>query len=171
MRNAVDGHMGVVTALVRSSFLVHGVYAEAAREHGLTYQQGQLLCVLMAQPYGMNELGGILGLANSSLTGLVDRSTRRGLVRREPDPSDRRAIRVALTAEGSSCAEAFYADACQRIEALPTGLSDADRRTLTELLARVVSDNKVPAVFMEFDGGVPATGLTNSDSPTAARSA
>ena len=116
-----DGQIGVVAALVRSAFLVNAVYAESGREHGLTPQQGQLLCVLMARPYGMSELGAILGLAKSSLTGLVDRTERNGLVRREPDPGDTRAVRVALTPRGSRLAEKFYAETCRRIEKLPAG--------------------------------------------------
>ncbi|MDP9868123.1 MULTISPECIES: MarR family winged helix-turn-helix transcriptional regulator [Streptosporangium] len=142
---------GIVAALVRSSFLVNAVYAEAAREYGLTPQQGQLLCVLMAQPYGMSELGAMLRLAKSSLTELVDRTTRRGLARREPDPRDGRVVRVALTAQGGKLAEAFYTETCRRIEELPAGLGGADRDTLTELLGRVVRDNKVPPVFGERD--------------------
>ena len=51
-----DSQIGIAAALVRSAFLVNAVYAESGREHGLTPQQGQLLCVLMAQPYGMSEL-------------------------------------------------------------------------------------------------------------------
>ncbi|NED55995.1 MarR family transcriptional regulator, partial [Micromonospora aurantiaca] len=47
-----DGRIGVVAALVRSSFLVNAVYAESGREYGLTPQQGQLLCVLMPRSYG-----------------------------------------------------------------------------------------------------------------------
>src|SRR6202042_3317289 len=99
-----DGPTGIAAALVRSAFLVDAVYAESAREHGLTPQQGQLLCVLMGKPYGMTELGSTLGLAKSSLTGLVDRTARNGLVRREPDPQDTRAVRVALTPQGSRLA-------------------------------------------------------------------
>jgi DNA-binding MarR family transcriptional regulator len=143
----------VVTALVRTSFLVNAVYAEAAREHGLTPQQGQLLCVLMAQPYGMGELSGMLGLAKSSLTGLVDRTERNGLVRREPDPRDTRAVRVALTPQGSRLAERFYAETCRRVDGLPAGLSGAERDTLAGLLGRVVRDNEVPVVFMELRDG------------------
>jgi DNA-binding MarR family transcriptional regulator len=143
--------MGVVTALVRSAFLVNAVYAESAREYGLTSQQGQLLCVLMAQPYGMTELGTTLGLAKSSLTGLVDRTERNGLVRREPDPRDMRAVRVALTPQGSKLATEFYDETCRRIEKLPAGLGDGKRDRLARLLSRVVSDNKVPVVFLEQD--------------------
>ncbi|MFI7701533.1 MarR family winged helix-turn-helix transcriptional regulator [Nonomuraea sp. NPDC049480] len=144
-----EGQIGVVAALVRSTFLVNAVYAESAREYGLTSQQGQLLCVLMAQPYGMSELGAMLGLAKSSLTGLVDRTERNGLVQRKPDPQDSRAVRIALTRKGSRIAEEFYVEACKRIENLTTGLAGADRDTLAGLLGRVVQDNKVPVVFLE----------------------
>lgn len=143
--------MGIVTALVRSAFLVNAVYAESAREYGITSQQGQLLCVLMSQPYGMSELGAMLGLAKSSLTGLVDRTERNGLVRREADPRDMRAVRVALTPKGSRLAKEFYTETCRRIDKLPAGLSAAERDTVAGLLGRVVSDNKVPVVFLEQD--------------------
>lgn len=151
-----DGRMGVVAALVRSSFLVNAVYAEGSRAYGITAQQGQLLCVLMVQPYGMSELGSMLGLAKSSLTGLVDRTAQRGLVRREPDPDDRRAIRVALTEEGSALADAFYAETCHRVEELTTSLTDTERSRLADLLSRVVLDNEVPVVFLELDEGSSA---------------
>lgn len=151
MGKSVDGQPGVVAALVRSSFLVSAVYAESSRAYGLTPQQGQLLCVLMAQPYGMTQLGAVLGLAKSSLTGLVDRTAQRGLVHREPDPDDRRAIRVALTAGGTEVAEEFYAETCRRIRALPSGLSESERGQLADLLGRMVLDNQVPTVFLELD--------------------
>ncbi|MFF8600174.1 MarR family winged helix-turn-helix transcriptional regulator [Streptomyces sp. NPDC015232] len=141
--------MGVVAALVRSSFLVNAVYANASREYGITPQQGQLLCVLMPQPYGMGELGAVLGLAKSSLTGLVDRTAQRGLVRREPDPEDRRAVRIVLTEEGARIAGAFYEETCRRVDALPSGLDAGERERLAELLGRVVLDNEVPMVFAE----------------------
>ncbi|WP_326946210.1 MarR family transcriptional regulator [Amycolatopsis sp. NBC_01307] len=141
--------LGVVAGLVRSSFLVNAVYAESAREYGLTVQQGQLLCVLMAQPYGMGDLGATLGLEKSSLTGLVDRAVRRGLVRREPVPDDRRAVQVVLTGEGRELAADFYAATCRRIEELASGLPPAERDLLATLLGRVVQDNEVPTVFLD----------------------
>ena len=84
--------------------------ARTGREHGLTSPQGQLLCVLMAGPRGMGELTAMLSPAQSSLTGLVDRTERNGLVRREPDPRDTRAVRVALTPRGSFTAGHGTAD-------------------------------------------------------------
>ncbi|KOV97556.1 MarR family transcriptional regulator [Streptomyces sp. NRRL B-1140] len=149
MGNGAAGQVGVVAALVRTAFLVDGVYAEAGRAYGLTPQQGKLLCVLLERPYGMSELGETLGLAKSSLTGLVDRTVRRGLVRREADPRDGRAVRVGLTDEGTALAGKFHAETCRRVEALPSGLSGAERDRLAVLLSRVVVDNEVPEVFAE----------------------
>lgn len=143
--------MSVVTAMVRATFLVDAVYAASGREYGLTPQQGQLLCVLMPQPYGMRELGSMLGLAKSSLTGLVDRTAKLGYVRREADPSDGRAVRVALTAPGLAMAEDFYAATCRKVEELTAGMDDGERDTLADLLGQLVAANEVPEVFMELD--------------------
>ncbi|MEU7747974.1 MarR family transcriptional regulator [Nonomuraea sp. NPDC049158] len=151
MSKDVDGQIGTVAALVRSTFLVNAVYANSAREYGLTQQQGQLLCVLMAQPYGMSELGAMLGLAKSSLTGLVDRSERNGLVQRRPDPQDSRAVRVALTPRGAKLVDEFYTETCRRVEELTSGFAPAELDTLAALLGRVVADNEVPTVFVEPD--------------------
>ncbi|MEV4755173.1 MarR family transcriptional regulator [Micromonospora sp. NPDC049559] len=156
MGKATDGEMGVVAALVRSAFLVNAVYAQASREYGLTVQQGQLLCVLMSQPYGMTELGAVLGLEKSSLTGLVDRAVRRGLVRREPDPRDGRAVRVVLTEQGSAVVARFYDETCRRVDALTAGLGDADRDTLAALLGEVVLANRAPTVFLDLGDAAPA---------------
>lgn len=75
-----------MAALVRGAFLVNAVYGESARECGITAQQGQLLCVLIACPRGMGELGAMLGPAKSSLTGLMDRAERNGRSGASPPP-------------------------------------------------------------------------------------
>lgn len=153
MSRAETGRLSVASALVRASFLVNAVYTETAREYGITAQQGQLMCVLMGCPRGMSDLGETLGLAKSSLTGLVDRTSQRGLVCREPDPEDRRAVRVALTAEGAPLVEAFHAETCRRVEHLAAGLPAADRDALVALLTEVVTANDVPVVFQGGDEG------------------
>ena len=152
MRREPEAEMSVVAALVRSAFLVDATYEHTARKHQLTSQQGQLLCVLMARPgegFGMGELVGTLGLAKSSLTGLVDRSLRRGLVRREADSTDGRAVRVFLTPEGEKLAAEFYDETVQRVAELPSMLSEGEQEQLAVLLGRLVSGNQVPVVFRD----------------------
>jgi DNA-binding MarR family transcriptional regulator len=51
------------------------------------------------------ELARLWQVTPAVLTGIVDRLERRGLVRREVDPSDRRRQRLALTEEGIAASE------------------------------------------------------------------
>ncbi len=141
--------MGIVPALVRGSFLIERVYADSAREAGITPQQGVLLCVLMPGALGMTELGAVLRLAKSSLTGLVNRTEANGFVARSADPTDTRAVVVSLTPPGASLAEGLYAAPGRRVAALTYGRWTDERAALAALLGRFVVDNEVPIVFMD----------------------
>lgn len=63
----------------------------------------------------------------STLTSVVDRLERRGLVRRELDPADRRSFRVQLTVDGRAARvrvdQAYAAVARRGTEALPADRS------------------------------------------------
>lgn len=155
MEEHADEPMSMGTALVRTAFLVDAVYADSVREFDLTMQQAQLLCVLIPRPYGMFELAKTLNLAKSSISGLVDRSEKRGLVRREADPGDGRAFRVVLTEKGAQLAEQFHDETTKRVAELPLGLGPAERDVLVGLLTRIVADNHVPVVFSE--SGCPSS--------------
>jgi DNA-binding MarR family transcriptional regulator len=51
----------------------------------------------------VGELAGALGLTVGGMSKIVDRIERTGFLRREPDPADRRASRIALTDAGRRC--------------------------------------------------------------------
>jgi DNA-binding MarR family transcriptional regulator len=61
---------------------------------------GVLLALWNEDGLKANELGKRAGLEPSSMTGLIDRMERDGLVKREPNPNGRRANRIHLTQEG-----------------------------------------------------------------------
>jgi DNA-binding MarR family transcriptional regulator len=104
----VDEDAEFAGALIRLSLAVQYVHQDLSRQHDLTPQQAQLVCSLIERPVGMAELSDRLHIEKSTLTGLVDRAERRHLVHRTPDPCDRRALRVALTAEGRALADVLY---------------------------------------------------------------
>ena len=135
------GGLGTADALVRLSHLVQHVFAEVARAHDLTAQQLQLVCVLIGEPLGMTELSRLMRLERSSMTGLVDRVQKRGLVAREPDPADRRAWRVALTEQGSGLATRAHDDVVARLDSLVAGLDGADRRRLAAILELMLAEH------------------------------
>jgi DNA-binding MarR family transcriptional regulator len=128
-------------ALVRLSHLVQQVFAEVSRCHDLTPQQTQLLCRLAGGPIGMTELSRSLHLEKSSLTGLVDRVERRGLVARTRDSRDRRACQVELTDEGARLAVRSHEDIRARLEKLAAGLSLTDRTRTSSVIASILAEH------------------------------
>lgn len=141
--------LGAAAALVRLSFLVQSIYAEIADKHGLTVAQAQLLCVIKDVPRGMTELARMLRLEKSSLSGLVDRAEQRGLLFRQTEGEDRRAIKVALTATGKPLTEAFYAEVEERLKMVVEALPKREEDRFTELASRIVLLEDIPAVFGE----------------------
>jgi DNA-binding MarR family transcriptional regulator len=130
--------LGIVDSLAQLSFLVQGVLGQVAADHGMTVIQLRLLGVLRDREPGMQELARHLGLDKSSITGLVDRAERRGLVRRAAAPHDGRAVLVSLTEQGRELAGAGTADAGRRIRALTDDLTDTQRAALSTLASALV---------------------------------
>jgi DNA-binding MarR family transcriptional regulator len=137
----VTAELGFAAALVRMSHLVQHVFADVSRDHDVTPQQTQLLCMLIGGPVGMTELSRLLHLEKSSLTGLVDRVERRGLVARVRDARDRRACQVALTDEGAQLAVEAHHDVTGRLDTLAGELPDADMERLTSVITRLLAQH------------------------------
>ncbi|MBB5159840.1 MarR family winged helix-turn-helix transcriptional regulator [Saccharopolyspora phatthalungensis] len=132
--------LGLAAGLVRLANLVNRVFADVAREHGITPQQAQLLCKLIQGPVGMAELGRKLDLEKSSLTGLVDRAERRGLVRRVRDRRDRRACLIELTDDGTRIAFETHQVVCDELEKAAVEVPVADQERMTDVIARIAPD-------------------------------
>jgi MarR family transcriptional regulator, lower aerobic nicotinate degradation pathway regulator len=108
----------------------------------------------------MNELARLLGLDKSSVTGLVDRAERRGLVARVPSTADRRAVLVSLTDRGRSLVSAgaarFDADISLLLERLPL----ADRYALSRLISQLL-------VTHATDQGIDLFATLKTENPRA----
>jgi DNA-binding MarR family transcriptional regulator len=81
---ATRRELSTVDGLVQLSFLVHGLLERRAAEHELSMIQVRLLGVLRDRKPTINEVAALLRLDKSSVSGLVDRAERRGLVARAP---------------------------------------------------------------------------------------
>jgi len=80
---------------------VSKLYADALADHDITPPQLFVLSCLQSQDgQRVRELADRVCLDASSLTGLLDRTERIGLVERRSDPEDRRALRIHLTEAG-----------------------------------------------------------------------
>jgi MarR family transcriptional regulator, lower aerobic nicotinate degradation pathway regulator len=131
-------------ALVELSFLIGATLARLAGEYEVSLAQVRLIGILRDREPGIVELAGVLDLDKSSVSGLVDRAQRRGLVERASSKTgDGRAIRVLLTASGRSMAGRFAARVSQEIAELVEDLSPAQRRRLAEQAAHIVAASGV----------------------------
>jgi DNA-binding MarR family transcriptional regulator len=85
----------------------------AAKAHGITLAQYQLLLHIKAQPDRRWSLVGELAermlLRQHSIVGLISRSEAAGLVERRPGVEDRRQVQVHLTPAGERAVQAVAA--------------------------------------------------------------
>ena len=109
-------------------------FTELAAQHGLSAVQAKVLLQLQpADAVTMRTLAGQLRYDASNLTGVVDRLEEMGAVRRRPQPNDRRAKGVILTAEGQRLRQAFWVRLTNRSGPLG-GLNSRDLTSLRALL-------------------------------------
>lgn len=110
---------------------------EVSARHGLTPQRYLLLLMIKGAPDGtecstVTELARRLQLAPHTVTGLVARAEKAGLVRREVSAADRRKAHVRLTAKGEHKLAASFREL------------EAEREALRRLLAVLA---RTPARF------------------------
>jgi DNA-binding MarR family transcriptional regulator len=129
--------LGLLDSLVRLSFAVQEVLERVADGHDLSLVQARLLGILRDREPAMMELARFLNLDKSSVTGLVTRSERRGLVERTTRPDDRRAVHVALTAKGRELAQRFAKQVERDLAVLVEDLSEVDRKRLSVLASQI----------------------------------
>jgi DNA-binding MarR family transcriptional regulator len=87
----------------------------------------------------IDALRRVLGLSHSGGVRIVKRLEVQGLVAREPDPADRRAIRLHLTADGEREAHRLLAARQAALTPLLAGLGERERAALERLLERLLA--------------------------------
>lgn len=103
-----DSAQQIAHALSRLALFWRASGWQAAGAAGLTPTQAEILARLAAAgPRRGADLAAALGVSAPTLSDSVATLAAKGLVRRDPDPDDARARRVALTAQGAAVAAAL----------------------------------------------------------------
>ena len=117
--------------------------AQAFAQHNLEGWEFDVLSALRraGRPYQLSpgQLVRQTLVTSGTMTNRVDRLTRRGLVERSADPTDRRGVIVRLTEEGQRTVDAAMADLLDRERELLGELPLEDREDLAGLLRRLLS--------------------------------
>ncbi|NLY74005.1 MAG: MarR family transcriptional regulator [Firmicutes bacterium] len=85
----------------------------------------------------LSELSQRMLRVNSNTTAMIDRLEARGLARREPDPDDRRVIRVRLTEAGKKLRDEVVPKQNRFLQELLAALTDFEASALIALLEKV----------------------------------
>ncbi|GIH91614.1 MarR family winged helix-turn-helix transcriptional regulator [Planobispora siamensis] len=110
----------------------------AFAEHGLETWEFDVLTALRraGSPYELSP-GTLLRatlVTSGTMTNRIDRLTAAALVRRRPDPEDRRGVLVSLTEAGRKRVDDAFADLLRRERELLAGLGQHEQQTLASLL-------------------------------------
>lgn len=108
------------------------------RAFNLSPSQFAVLLLLDGEAgWRLTDLSERLLVDKSTITRIVDRLERAGLVRREADPDDRRVQRVALTGQGRETRDRARAAHERSIERRMGALDTDEQRQLLALLTRL----------------------------------
>ncbi|MGH3417315.1 MAG: MarR family winged helix-turn-helix transcriptional regulator [Actinocrinis sp.] len=105
--------MLAVTSLMRAHQLVLAEVDAIVKPYDLTFARYEALVLLTFSGRGalpLSKIGERLQVHPTSVTNIVDRLTRSGLVRRKPNPRDGRGVLAEITPEGRVVVEKATAD-------------------------------------------------------------
>lgn len=129
-------------ALLRSQSHLMRSFEAAGDFDPLTAREYDVLFNL-AQAGGslaMSDLVAEALLSQPSMSRMVDRLARKGLLRRQPHPRDRRAVQVLLTARGRDLQRAIGRRHVRTIAEKLAPLTDAELTQLTQLCTKLRRD-------------------------------
>ncbi len=124
----------VVTAALKRDLASAGV------GHVRPAYLGVLMSLWSEDSLQVGELGRRAGLEPSTMTGLLDRMARDGLLERRADPSDRRAQRIHLTAAGHEARGPVSEVVNRTLDRMLEGVSGQDITHLKDTLKRLLSN-------------------------------
>lgn len=106
--------------------------------HELTHMEGKVLGYFARHPGGtQSDLAAHSGRDKGQLARLIGGLKERGLLQAQVDASDRRAVRLQLTAEGASVQQALHRRSRRLAATAVAGLSVEEQRQLLALLDKV----------------------------------
>lgn len=137
---SAEGERGLsMMSLVRAGHALEDRMETALASAGLSTAKLTVLTELVNanQPLSLSELANRVSCVRSNMTQLVDRLESDGLVARVDDPSDRRAVRAAITDEGRQRQAAGAAQVSKLEAEFADALAGEDRAALARILREI----------------------------------
>lgn len=128
----------VETTMMAAARDIRAAYDHCFESLGLNLSQASAIGYVHENgPMTQTQLAAALALGKAATGSLVDQLEQRDLVRRVPDPDDRRVWMVENTDHGAAMAGRIVAVDEQLRKRLRVGITQAERRQLADLLVRM----------------------------------
>lgn len=124
--------------LVTAAFVTMAVINRIGAENDLSLSMIRVLGILHDRRPRMTELADYLGLEKQTMSGLIARAEKRGLVMRAPNQEDGRVTDVLLTSDGAQLVRQLQAQGRQALAPFVEKLGASDQKRLHELLQQVL---------------------------------
>ena len=112
--------------------------AERLKRHGISFQEWRVLLVLANKgPRTIRTLSDDTIIPHSTLSRMLDRMQRDGLVVREVSAADARTVTVAVTERGAELFGAIRHHGLAVLDQAAEGLSEAELETMRKLASRM----------------------------------
>jgi DNA-binding MarR family transcriptional regulator len=128
----------LLDSLVLTSFTVIALLSRIAAEHDLSLTQLRMMAILRDRTPAMADLAAFLGLERSSVSGLIDRAARRGLVRRTASSDDGRSVQVSLTPDGQRLTVQAAGEVARLVAPMTGALTPPEQKRLAQLLGKML---------------------------------
>ncbi|MDX1729540.1 MAG: MarR family winged helix-turn-helix transcriptional regulator [Aurantimonas coralicida] len=127
--------------LIDAARLIRRRFEQESRDIAMTSAQLHIVARLSKnEGIGQSALAALLELEPMTVCRHVDRMVAAGLVERRQDPKDRRARQLFTTEKCRALMEPMRSRAARVFEDAQAGLSQAERRNLTDALATVIGN-------------------------------
>jgi DNA-binding MarR family transcriptional regulator len=138
MKQAPASDEGLADALVTTAFVTMAMINKIGAENDLSLSLIRVLGILWDRRPRMVELADYLGLEKQTMSGLIARAEKRGLVARAPNEEDGRATDVFLTSDGAKLVKRVRVQGHQALAPIIEQLSTSDQQLLQKLLQRML---------------------------------
>lgn len=133
---------GIVERIQKIARYLDRAMEETLATHGLNRGEWRLLGALrrFGPPYRRSpgQLASEMGLSSGAMTNRLDRMEAAGLIRRQPDPSDRRGLQVELTDAGWQAWQRSVDAQATKEALIASALSAGEKEDLNGLLRRLL---------------------------------
>jgi MarR family 2-MHQ and catechol resistance regulon transcriptional repressor len=106
--------------------------------HKINSENFMILELLYSKgPHPVQRISETFSIPSGSITYVVDKLEKKGLVERQPNPNDRRASNVVLTQEGRALFDEIFPKHVATISENLSFISNEDKEILIDLLKRI----------------------------------